>query len=47
VIGEFASESSQGESVEQLYEYAYNNGYVVSEKRRHAMVSILPFVSGN
>jgi hypothetical protein len=30
VVGEFASESSQGESVEQLYEYVYSNGFIVS-----------------
>ena len=32
VIGEFASESSEGESIEELYEYAYTNGYSVRTK---------------
>ncbi len=30
MIGEFASKQSEGQTIEALMDYAYNNGYAVS-----------------
>jgi len=46
VIGEFASESSEGESVEELYEYAYTNGYSVSIMEKSKLSYKKPYVVG-